>query len=178
MSRRFTIIDAKPWHVGRIARRLRIEHLRSAAMAGVDAHKELRACFDGSAFRKALFLDDTLIALGGVMGSLLSSTGYVWLAMTDEAAKHPVAIARLARAQLDALSDSHVELATTLLADDAAARRFAIFLGFHVGEDGPGQRAYSRAGRRRLDRYLDECDQRVPVGRAMAIAVGYHREAA
>lgn len=178
MTGRFTIVDARPWHVGQMARRLRVEHLRAVALAGLDAHRELRSCYDASCYRKAMFIDDRIIALGGVMAPLLASTGYIWLAMTAEAAKHPVAIAREARRQLDQISTMKIELATTLLSDDDAARRFAIFLGFHVGHDGPGRQATSRAGRRVLNRYLDECDQRVPVGRATAIAVGYHREAA
>ena len=51
--------------------------------------------------RKAWLIDGKLSALGGVTGSKMSSTGFVWLALSSAAMKYPIQIVKTARAQLD-----------------------------------------------------------------------------
>ena len=173
----FEIVEAKPWHVGCMVRRLRAEHRKAIEATGNDAHRELHACYGDSVFCRVLLINGRVEALGGVRGAAIGATGYVWLALSDEAAKHPKALARLARQQLSEIMQVKRELATTLLDDDPAAMRFAVFLGFHVEDEGPGSRAGSRQDRRRLSEFLGTCyDRRVPVGTGHAIAVGYHEK--
>lgn len=173
----FTVIEAKAWHCGAIARRLRREHRNALSAAGVDIHRELRSMFDASAFRRAWLIDGDLAAIGGVAGTALSVTGYVWVAMTEQAARYPVALVKEARRQLGEIMGIQRELATTVIPDDPAAARLAVFLGFHVSHEGRGQRALSRFSRRDLIRFIatDE-NLRIPVGKAYAIAMGYHHD--
>lgn len=175
MSATFEIREAKPWHVGQMARLLRAEHHRALLMVGANVHKELRACYEQSMFCRAMFVDGHLGALGGVIGSNISSDGVIWLAMTDEMRKYPVAVVKEARRQLEEIMIIKRELATTLIPGDEAAKRLAIFLGFHVAHEGPGQPALSRASRRLLGRYVDVCEDRhIKIGSGFVIAMGYH----
>ena len=173
----FEIVEAKPWHAGQMSRRLRHAHREAIELAGADAHRELKNCYEDSIFRRVLLIDGRVEALGGVRGAAIGATGYVWLALSDEAAQHPKALVRLARQQLAEIMAVKRELATTLLDTDPAAIRFAVFLGFHVQDEGPGSRASTRESRRRLSEFLKTCySHRVKVGDGHAIAVGYHHE--
>jgi hypothetical protein len=175
----FRIIDAKPYHCGQMCRVLRYEHQMAISRIGIDSHRELRGLFDQSSIRRAWLIDGKLGALGGVSGTKLSPYGFVWLALTQAASHYRVAIVKEAKKQLAEIMTIKRELATTIIAGDDAARRLAIFLGFHVADDGPGQPASSRFARRDLERFIasnPEC--RIPLGDSYAVAMGYHGEAA
>lgn len=126
----FETIEAKPYHVGRILRRLRTEH--RVAMTGLsnNLHREFAQIFNTSSFRRAWLVDGELMAVGGVTGTLLSGEGYIWLAMADQAKHYPVAIIKEARHQLALLMATRQEVSTTILCNDKTAQRFARFLGF------------------------------------------------
>lgn len=175
----FTIIEAKPYHCGQMSRLLRAEHREAIARVGADIHREMRARFDASSFRRAWMIDGRLAALGGVVGTSLSTYGFVWLALTNEARRYPLAVVREARRQLDEIMTVRRELATTIIGGDEAAKRLAVFLGFHVSESGPGSRAYSRFARRDLARHLEnDPELRLPIGNGYAVALGYHHKEA
>lgn len=170
----FSIIDARAYHCGQMARRLRVEHARCITLLGIATHYEMRRSFDESFFRRAWLIDGELSALGGVMGTTLQSAGFVWLALSQSALRYPVAIVKEARRQLAEIMLLKRELATTILPGDDAALRLAIFLGFHVSHGGLGDRAYSRAGRRTLAQYVEtESACHVPIGDHHLIAMGY-----
>ena len=171
----FRIIPARPFHCGMMVRRLRAEHAIAADRVGQDAHRELRAVFEQSSLRRALMIDGSLAGLGGVTGGLMAATGFVWLALTQAAIKYPTTIVRLAQRQLREIMATRIELATTVLGGDEAALRLAVFLGFHVEDDGPGAAACSRSSRAYLKSYIESCpDLRHPVGAGYYIALGYH----
>jgi hypothetical protein len=160
-----------------MCRLLRHEHQEAAMRVGLDAHKEMRALFDMSAFRKAWLADGKLIGLGGVVGTVISPGGFIWLALSEQAKKYPIALVKEARRQLDEIMVTKVELATTIIGGDDAAKRLAVFLGFHVADIGPGMTARSRFGRRDLSRYLDsDPELRIPLGGSYAIRMAYHAE--
>ena len=171
-------IEAKPYHCGQMIRRLRSEHRAAIAATGIDAHRELRSRFEASGYRRACFADGELIAIGGVVGSLMSPAGYIWLAISEKARRFPVALIKELNKQLDEIMVLKRELATVILPSDNAAMRLAVFMGFHVSDDGLGSPAGTRMERKALLRYLDAANEiRIPMGTAMVIPVGYHREA-
>lgn len=175
----FRTIEARAYHCGQMCRLLRIEHQEAVAQIGIDAHRELRARFEASVFRRAWLINGKLAALFGVTGGMLSSGGFLWLALSVEAQRHPVAIVKEGRRQLDDIMRTKRELATTILGHDHAALRLAIFFGFHVSDHGPGKRAIDCQGRRVLSRFVrDVPDHRMPIGSGYAIAMGYHHEEA
>lgn len=171
----FEVIEMKRRHCGQIIKHLRIGHQIALEQVKRDAHREIVAIFEESAFRRAWLIDGRLAAVGGVTGSIIASTGYAWLALTEEATLHRVALLKEVMRQLAQIMVSKRELATTVLGGDPAARRLAIFLGFHVDDEGPGSPAYTRLGRRALGRHIDaEPDLRIPVGEGYVIGMGYH----
>ena len=115
-----------------MVRKLRSEHSAAVARLGVNTHRELRRAFDTSSYRRALLIDDALAGLGGVTGSAMARAGSVWLAITQDATRHPHLICRLARAALDDIFAVKRELRTFILPADKTSFRFAKLLGFET----------------------------------------------
>lgn len=149
---RFQIIEAKAHHCGAIIRRLREDHQAAVALLGINSHREIRERFDASAYRRAWSIDGRLAGLGGVTGSTISGTGFAWMALTNEAARHPYAVARETLRQIADIMLVKREIVTTLIPEDKLALRFATRLGFEVDHGVP-----------------------IPYGRGHVIAVRYGR---
>ncbi len=174
---RFEIVEAKPWHCGAMVRLLRREHQKAVAMVGLNSHRELRAAFDDSIFRKAWLLDGKLAALGGVTGPAISSYGLIWLALTNEATKYPMAVIKEARRQIAEIMRTKRLLISSILEGDKASERFAIFLGFVPAADGDSMLpASSRFGRTEVARQLNEMENvRVPFGTGYVKVMSYRQ---
>ncbi len=171
----FTVIDAKPYHCGRMIRLLRGEHLRSVVAIGLNAHREIRNAFETSGYRKAWLIDGELAGLGGVTGHLLENVGMVWLALSRKATRYPVAVVKEARRQLEQIMAIKDMVYTLVLDGDESARRFAVFLGFQaMDEDGLHPVALSRPGRRTAMTKLANA-ARFDVGDGSAVAMGYYK---
>lgn len=171
------IVEAKAHYCGMILRRLRLEHAQSFAMVGLNAHRQLRETFSASAWRRAAFMNDRIVGLGGVTGSLLSPSGFVWLCLTNEVVRHPILVLREVRRQIDEIMRIKTELYTTVLPGDESALRLCSWLGFHVGHDGLGAPASDRAGRRlQMEFIRNTPEARVSIGNSYAIALGYHKD--
>lgn len=173
---RFTLVEAREYHCGRIARRLRHEHQEATLRVGIDAHRKLREMFGMSSYRRAVYADGEFVALGGVTGALVAPFGFVWLAITEEGMrKYPISLIREARRQLNYIMVTKSQLVTSLIGGDEKAKHLAVFLGFHVSHGDRGEPAFTRFGRRDLCGYLDSNpDLRVPVGNGYFIEMGYH----
>jgi hypothetical protein len=168
----FEIREARVFDCGRIVRMLRPDHESAYTRVGIGSHRELRRAFDDSYFRKAWIVDGHLAGIGGLRGSTLSPRAYIWLALTDRATRYPIEMVKEARRQIADIMVTKNELLTTVHADDRAAQRFALFLGFHVG-DQPA--AETHFGRKTLQEYiLSTPEVRVPFGKSHLIRMGYH----
>ena len=151
---------------------LRPAHDAACVRVGLSTHRELRRTFDQSYIRRAWLIDGALAGLGGLVGSTLSPRAHIWLALTDRATRYPLEMVREARRQLADFMATKNELVTTVHADDPAAQRFALFLGFHVG-DQPA--AETHFGRKTLQEYiLSTPEIRIPVGKSHLIRMDYH----
>lgn len=128
----FSIEEAKAFHCGQMVRVLREEHKSVLVKLGLNAHRQIRTCFDDSAFRRAWFIDGKLAGLGGVTGPMGSSSGMIWLALSQDATAYPKAILKEARKQLSEIMITKRALATTIIAADDTSKRFAERLGFTV----------------------------------------------
>lgn len=126
----FEIRDAKPFHVGQIVRSMRTEHRDSIIKLGINTHKQIHTIYNNSAFSRSWFIDGKLAGIGGIIGSVLSSKGFVWLALSQDSLRYPVALVKEAKNQLHEGMKTYLELQTTILCNDEAAQRFADFLGF------------------------------------------------
>lgn len=175
----FKIIEARPYHCGQMSRLLRLEQQRAIAVIGMSSHHELRGKYDSSVFRKAWLINGRLAALGGITGSRLSAFGLVWLALSNEAMRYPLAIVKEARRQLAAAMQTKHMLVTSLLDGDEAAMRFAVFMGFVPYDENEVSPAASVHGRRDMKRKIDESGlARAPLGNGFVVTMTYRQHEA
>lgn len=133
------IVEAMEFHCGRMVRMLRTEHMAAIAKLGINTHRELRRAFDDSGYRRALFIDGRLAGMGGVTGPMMAATGTIWLAITEEATRHPHLITRLCLAHLREVLRIKRELDTFVLPADETSLRFAKMMGFKTLRNGTVQ---------------------------------------
>jgi hypothetical protein len=170
----YEIIPARAHHCGQMARRLRATHLGLLLCAGIDPHAQLRARFYESAFCKSWLIDGQLAAMGGVVGSCTARAGYIWLALSELAMKHPVATVREAKRQIEDIMRTRREVQTVLIVGDEAATRFATFMGFHIDGNEPAE---SRRARRWLSQEIQETPElRVHFGAMYAVPIVLRRD--
>jgi hypothetical protein len=170
MTPNFSVIAAKPWHAGQMARTLRHDHERAALALGLSPHRGISERLSSSSWNRAWMVDGKLAALGGVDAPALSHVGMVWLAVSQWAMCHPVALVREAQRQLDEIMLTKRELVTAVLDGDEASHRFAVFLGFTPWP----MAAVSRYGRRSiLDGIRAGETERVAVGAGSAVVLRY-----
>lgn len=174
MSPVFEIREARRWMCGRLARLLRAEHSTAALRIGLDVHRGLRDIYGISYYRRAWYIDNHLAGLGGATGSPLSPSAFVWIALSERATRYPVAIVKEARRQMAEIMKTKVELTTTIIDGDEAAKRLVVFLGWHVEDSGNGAAAETRYGRKRLTAFLDHEAPRIRYGNGAAVRMGYH----
>jgi hypothetical protein len=124
------IVPAMPWDCGQMVRKVRPEHRNAIRRLGMDPHRELRWAYDNSAEAFTWIINGQIAAIGGVVGTLASSSGRIWLALSDVAARHPLAVAREAKRQIARFLGTREELVTTLIEEDAKSIKFAYCLGF------------------------------------------------
>src|SRR5277367_6666541 len=133
-SAMIAVVEAKRHHCGLMARRMRQSQGDAIAGIGVDPHREMVRVFERSSFRRSVFWDGELVAMGGVIGSALAPHGYVWLALGEGFARdHPVAATREALRWTRRLMKEKTALTAICLNGDGISRRFAEFLGFKDG---------------------------------------------
>ena len=125
------IVEGRPYHCGAIARRLRADQQTP------DAHRILRMMFANSRECRAWLDDDgSLLALGGVIATLASSRGSIWLAVSEQATKRRFAFVREAWRQLAAVTRGLNEIDSFVACGDRAAMRFAKAFGFEPTTEG------------------------------------------
>lgn len=171
------IVPSKRYHCGRMLRVMRRDHILCLERMGVNVHRELRVAFENSSTCRTAFFDGEIAAMWGVMGSVLSPIGCVWMVLSERAMRRPLWVVKESRKQLADMIVGRHELVTTLLGDDPAAQRFAAFVGFHTGHSGPGKRAWSRQGRRVLVNHLQrDPELRLQYGNGYVVCMGWHPE--
>jgi len=132
----YTFIDGKNYHVGEMARKIRKGQRIGLSGLGYNIHRELYKFYLQSAYCKACLVDGRLAALWGVIGTLASNRGFVWMTVTEEAMKYPVKMVKETRRQLEIISETYGKLETILLDSDDVAKNFAKFMGFEIGRIG------------------------------------------
>lgn len=134
------IVPARRYHCGQISRLLRDQQAQVILHAGRKPHHDLRRAYDASSFRASWLIDGKLMAMGGLTGSILSPEGFLWLAISKEAEEeHPIATARAARYQVEAMLEKKERLYVSVLKDDRKSVALCYSLRFlHERDlDGP-----------------------------------------
>lgn len=126
----YQIVPARWHHAGALARRLCSDRWLAYKASGVDPKAQLRGLVQTSLIARTCILDGRVVAMWGMTGSLLSKAGALWMAISRDAADHPVALLKEVRNQLSYLFHVKQELRITVAEQDTKAIRFAEFLGF------------------------------------------------
>ena len=165
----FELREAQLWDCGQIIRRLRPEHV--AAFGGA-YYAALRRAFDRSAISYSFFIDDELMAIYGVTGTLLAPFGYVWLAFTAKALKQfPVTLIRETKRHLRWLSTLKRELVTSVVSKDRTSIEFAVAVGFRPKGN------LKDLNRREIATYIAQTPNlRIPFGDKYVIGLWYQGE--
>ena len=165
----FELREAQLWDCGQIIRRLRPEHV--AAFGGA-YYAALRRAFDRSAISYSFFIDDELMAIYGVTGTLLAPFGYVWSAFAAKALKRfPVTLTREARRHLRWLSTLKMELVTGVMSEDRTSIEFAVAVGFRPKGN------LKDLNRREMAAYISDTPAlRIPFGDKFVIALRHQGE--
>lgn len=129
---RFEVVEAKPHHVGAVVHRLRTCHALALTALGMNPHRNLRDAFRQSSFCRTWLVDGRPEAIGGVSGPISASTGCVWVAFTDQAARWRREIVRESRRQLAIIMSTRQHIDSAVLVDDPVSWRFAQALGFFL----------------------------------------------
>jgi hypothetical protein len=173
------IVEAKIHHCGLMGRRMRKVHRNILESGGLSPYRELMLMFGQSSFCRSAFFDGRIVAMGGITGSILATHSVAWLVLAEEFRNRPVTIVQHARRFLKQQMQTRSALAATILLEDDAALRFAVYLGFHVfrDDDGDGAPATNHRSRARLAHYVkSKRDIHIRVGpiSVIPLAMGVH----
>jgi hypothetical protein len=131
----FEVTEPKAYHVGRMARIVRKEQSIGMLDLGANPHRNMATCFEQSVLRWAYTRDGKMVGMGGVIGTLASGHGHIWVALSQGAIEKPVAMIKVIRGILQQALKTFSEICTIVILSDPASVRFAEFLGFKSIED-------------------------------------------
>ncbi len=168
MSQSYTVEPASVRHIRPMAKHIRAAAAITLQGFGFEPRVALHRAFVASRYCRTALMDGEPIAMWGVKGSMLDEVAFVWLVLSDGVTHMPVAVVKEAQAELAKIMESVDEVAITVLPDDEAAIRFAVYLGFHDRDD-------IRLSRRELVKAIMADPQyKVPIGDSFVVALGYH----
>lgn len=170
MSGAYTVVPASVRHLRPMSRQLRAAACITLQGFGLDPRAALHRAFLASSYCRTALQDGKPVAMWGVKSVMLGDTAAVWLVLSEAVTSMPVAIVREARAELARVMETKREVAITVLPDDEAAIRFAVFLGFHDRDNDDGHRSRKEL----CADIVKDPQHRVPIGDSYVIALGYH----
>lgn len=168
----YAVVPASARHIKPLSRHLRAAACITLQGFGMEPRRALHRAFMASNYCRTAMIDNQPVAMWGVKGALLGDEALCWLVLSNAAARMPVSVVKEARAELARIMDSYREIAITVLPDDEAAIRFAVYLGFHDRDNDDD--LYSR--KELCQEILANPLYRIPVGDRYVIALGYHPE--
>lgn len=170
MNSSYSVVPASIRHVRPMSAQLRAAACITLQGFSLEPRRALHRAFIASSYCRTALKDGRPVAMWGVKGTMLGDIAFVWLVLSDEVTKMPVSVVREARAELAKVMETNSEVAITVLPDDEAAVRFAVYLGFHDRENNDGE-----LSRKQLcEAILADPQYRIPVGDHYVIALGYH----
>lgn len=170
MSETYSIVPASIRHLKPMAAQLRAAACITLQGFGLTPRPALHRAFLASSYCRTAMRDGKPIAMWGVKSTLLGDTALVWLVLSESVTSMPISIVKEAKAELAKVMETKREIAITVLPDDEAAIRFAVYLGFHDRDNDDGhlsRKALCQA-------IVADPQHRVPVGDHYVIALGYH----
>jgi hypothetical protein len=167
----YEVVTASIRHVKPLSASLRGAHCANLLAFNIEPRRALHDAFLASPFCRTALIEGRPVAMWGVKSDLISPTGFAWLVISNEITGLSLSIIKETKKQLAEMMKTYHELAITVLPDDFAALRFAVFLGFHDRDQQMNQsRKISQL------EIVTDPRNRVPYGDGHIIALGYHHE--
>lgn len=135
MSTDYSIVKASIRHVKPMALSMRPAGYFAMEHYGGDPRRSVFQAFRQSFYCRTALIDGKPVAMWGVASTLLNEYAEVWLVLSHEIGRMPLAIVREARAELSRVTEDYSHLEATILPEDEASIRFAQFLGFVDDEE-------------------------------------------
>jgi hypothetical protein len=101
---------------------------------GMSPGRALRTSIKNSLYVKSVWLDDTIIAMVGLGGAIISEAGCAWMLTGYGIEKVPISFARVARFETDEMLKYKKIIFNYVSADYPEAARFFDIIGFHVSQ--------------------------------------------
>jgi hypothetical protein len=101
---------------------------------GMSPGRALRASIKDSLYAKSVWLDDRIIAMVGLGGTIISDVGQAWMLTGCGIEKVPVSFARVARFETDEMLKYKKVIFNYVSADYPEAVKFFDIIGFHVSK--------------------------------------------
>ncbi len=131
----YDIVKASVRHVKPMALGMRAASWLAMQRYGGGARRAVFKAFTLSSYCRTALIDGKPVAMWGVVGSLLDERADVWLFLSRDIGRMPLAIVREARAELGVATEQYSYLEATIVPEDEASIRFARFLGFEGREE-------------------------------------------
>lgn len=172
------IVPASPKHIRPMSRRLRAGACVTLQAYGFDPRRALHDVFLKSHYSRTALIEGKPVAMWGLLGQLLSETAFVWLVTSDEIGRFPGLLVRETRRELAEMMQGYREFSTTVLPNDEAAVRFALYLGFHDDGEEENEEDEPVSHKRRAQQIMLNPRRRIPIGENYVIGLTYQgREA-
>jgi hypothetical protein len=101
---------------------------------GMSPGRALRTSIKNSLYVKSVWLDDTIIAMLGLGGSIISDVGCAWMLTGNGIERVPVSFARVARFETDQMLKYKKTIFNYVSEDYPEAAKFFDIIGFHVSQ--------------------------------------------
>lgn len=134
MSEPYEIVPATDLHIGPHVAHLSDEDREEIAKTGLPPRRLIRSFLHQSSYARAAIVRGVPVALWGVVGASMESTGYVWLSVAPEARARRFALLKETIRQLREIGNTKVKVVSAISCDDTKALRFADALGFQTEE--------------------------------------------
>ena len=140
MTEGLRVVPARFRHCGLMIRDLRRVHLDVANhVFGTWPRGELQVVVGASSVAHTWLYHGQPIAMFGVIGTFMSTSGFIWFTLAERATPHYIEIMRHVRWWWPEIIERWPLLTTYILDDDTRSVTFATRLGFT--RTGPGDRA-------------------------------------
>ena len=130
-----TIIDTKPIHVRQMAVVMHEQSADTARKMGYEPRKLLWKSYKQSIMCKSIFINDEIVAMFGLGGSIFGKTGYPWLIMIPEVEKQPFRVAFIYRKELEKMQEIFPVLEEYVEENNIKAIRLLELMKFHVSKN-------------------------------------------
>lgn len=131
------VIPTEIYHIEYLLDELKNLSNEDAYRFGFDTNKVLIKTYNNSVFVKTAIVNDEIVAVWGVLGTYLGSTGYPWSLMSPKTEHYPFRFTSLYRKELNKMLELFPVLIDMVDIKHTKVLRMLRLMGFTFGEPAP-----------------------------------------